>query len=223
MTPSGISGRPPIADAPADNILDWFRNNLRLVVIGGVLVVAAALGFWLYSQSRQIRAQNSERALMSAQQSLMQNNLPLARTDIETVVTRYRGTPAAGQAALLLAQIHYDQGQYQEGIQALERVADGRGAEPMRASVESLIADGYLELGEPAEAARHYRNAAEITRFEADRDMYLSQAARALVAAADTAAAVEIWRGLADDPESGIAPEARIRLGELTAAPLRRS
>ena len=221
MTRTGATARPAIADADADSILDFFRTNTRLLVIGGVIVVAAALGFWFYTQSRRIRTANAERTLMSAQQSMAQNNLPLAQNDLQTVVTRYNGTPAAVQAALLLAQLHYDQGQYQQGIDVLERVADTRPAEPMRAAVYALIGDGYLELGQPVEAAQRYREAADDTGFENDRDVYRSQAARALVAAGDTSAAVEIWRGLAEDPESAVAAEAKVRLGELTVDPLR--
>ncbi|HUF26269.1 MAG TPA: tetratricopeptide repeat protein [Gemmatimonadaceae bacterium] len=220
--PATVS-RPPVADADTDTILDWFRENARLLIIGGVVVVAALLGFWFYTQSRLLRATNAERTLMSAQQAMAQGNIPLAQTDLQTVTTRYRGTPATGQAALLLAQIHYDQGQYEEGIRTLESVAGTRGTALMRPTFEALIADGYLELSNAAEAARHYQNAARETRFVADRDMYLAQAARAHVAAGDTAAALSIWQGMADDPQSPVSAEARVRLGELMAAPVRGS
>ena len=223
MTRTGATARPAIADADADNVLDFFRNNTRLLVIAGVIVLAAALGFWFYTKSRELRTASAERFLASAQQSLAQNNLPLAQTDLERVVTQYTGTSAAVQAGLLLAQLHYDQGKYLEGVDVLEQVVDTRAAEPMRPAVLAMIGDGYLELGQPAEAATRYRQAAEETIFDADQDFYQSQAARALVAAGDTAGATQIWRGLADDPESAIAAEAKVRLGELTVAPLRGS
>ena len=221
MTRTGTTARPAIADADADSILDFFRDNTRLLVIAAVIVVAAAIGFWFFTKSRQIRTENAERFLMSAQQSMAQNNLPLAQTDLQRVVTQYGGTPAAVQAGLLLAQLHYDQGQYQQGIDVLQRIVDTRAAEPMRPAVLALIGDGYLELGQPADAASRYRDAAEDTGYEADRDFYETQAARALVAAGDTSAATEIWRRLAEDPESAVAAEAKVRLGELTANPLR--
>ena len=221
MTRTGTTARPAIADADADSVLDFFRNNTRLLVIAGVIVLAAAIGFWFFTKSRQIRTENAERFLMSAQQSMAQNNLPLAQTDLERVVTQYGGTPAAVQAALLLAQLHYDQARYQQGIDVLERIVDTRAAEPMRPAVHALIGDGYLELGQPADAASRYQEAADETGYESDRDFYRSQAARALVAAGDTSAATEIWRGLAEDPESPVAAEAKVRLGELTTEPLR--
>ena len=223
MAHTGASARPAIADADADSVLDFFRQNSRLLVIAAVIVVAAGLGLWFYTQSRRIRAENAERTLMSAQQSLAQNNVPLAQNDLQTVVSRYNGTPAAAQAGVLLAQIHYDQGQYQQGIDVLSRIVDTRAAEPSRSAILALLGDGYLELGQPAEAANRYRAAAENTSFEADRDVYRSYASRALVAAGDTSAAVAIWRELADDPQSPVAAEARVRLGELTASPLRGS
>ena len=221
MTRTGATARPAIADADADSVLDFFRNNTRLLVIAGVIVLAAGLGFWFYTKSREIRTENAERFLMTAQQSLAQNNLPLAQTDLERVVTQYSGTSASVQAGLLLAQLHYDQGKYLEGVDVLERVVDTRPAEPMRPAILALIGDGYLELGQPAEAATRYRRAAEETPYQGDEDVYQSQAARALVAAGDTAAATQIWRDLAEDPESAVSAEAKVRLGELTVNPLR--
>ena len=223
MAHTGATARPAIADADADSVLDFFRQNSRLLVIAAVIVVAAGLGVWFYTQSRRIRAENAERTLMSAQQSLAQNNVPLAQNDLQTVVSRYSGTPAAAQAGVLLAQVHYDQGQYQQGIDALERIVDTRAAAPMRSAILALMGDGYLELGQPAEAAERFRAAAEDTEFAADRDVYRSQASRALVAAGDTSAAVAIWKELANDPQSPVAAEAKVRLGELTTNPLRGS
>ena len=218
---TGAPARPALTDADPETVFEWFRANTRLFVIGAVVVIAAALGFWFYTQSRRIRIQNSERTLMSAQQALAQNNLPLAQTDLQTIVTRYPGTPAGRQAALLLARIHYDEQRYREGIQVLERVIDERGIGSARPALQALIADGHVELGQPAEAAASYRQAAEATPFESDRDVYLSQAARSLVAAGDSAAAIEIWRQLAADPQSPVSAEAKVRLGELTAEAVR--
>ena len=221
MARTAAAARTGLTEGDPENLLDWFRANTRLLVIGAVVVIAAALGFWFYTQSRRIRIENAERSLMSAQQALAQNNIPLAQTDLQTIVSRYPGTPAGEQAGLLLARIHYDQGQYQEGIDVLQRVAEARGRSGARPAFMALIGDGYQEIGLAGDAAAFYEAAAEETRFDGDRDVYLSQAARALVAANDTASAVEIWRRLAADQESAVAAEARVRLGELTTAPVR--
>jgi len=82
-----------------------------------------------------------------------------------------------------------------------------------------MIANAYSQLSKPAEAAAHYRKAADVTRFEGERDNFLADAARHLIAAHDTAAARQIWQDLANNPKSEMAPEAHLRLGELTAAP----
>ena len=223
MARTAAAARTNLTEGDPQNVLDWFRANTRLLVIGSVVVVAAALGFWFYTKSRQIRIENAEGGLLRAQQSLAQNNIPLAQSDLQTIVSRYPGTPAGEQAGLLLARIHYDQGQYQEGIDVLQRVMKARGSAGARAAFLALIGDGNLEIGLSQDAAEFYQAAAEETRFDADRDAYRSQAARAFVAANDTASALAIWRELAADQESAVAAEARVRLGELTTEPARGS
>ena len=70
----------------------------------------------------------------------------------------------------------------------------------------------YIEKSQPAEL-----------EVVSDRENYLANAARSLTAAKDTAAARQIWQELAKDETSNLAPEARIRLGELSARPASKS
>ncbi len=126
---------------------------------------------------------------------------------------------------MLLAVLHYEKGEHQKGIDVLQRVQGSADDAGSGSAVLSLIADGYSQLGKPKEAAEQYRRAAESARFAGERSFQLSKAARALATAGDTAGAREIWERLANEAEFGanVAAEARVRLGELTAAPAKRS
>jgi predicted negative regulator of RcsB-dependent stress response len=202
----------------AQTFIDWTRLNARLLTIAAVIVVAAAAGYWFYLRSRQIQATNAERALLSAKQSMGAGNLPLAQTDLLKVINRYSSTPAGVEAALLIAQISYDQGKAQEGIDALKRASSSSSAAGMEPTLRSMIGDGYMQLGKPVDAAREYEAASGAARLDNERVLHKAKAARAYAVGGDTGKARQLWEALRDDPKAvSVAAESRVRLGELTA------
>ena len=100
----------------------------------------------------------------------------------------------------------------------LQQLAESSDDPLVKAMAENGVASGYEGGGRFADAAGHYRRAAELTRLEDERDIYLANAARAYQAAGNKAEAVAIWRQLIDS-EGTQSAEARVRLGELTAEP----
>jgi predicted negative regulator of RcsB-dependent stress response len=197
--------------------MDWLQVNSRLLGAGAALIVVAMVGFWFYNRSQQIRTVNAERQLALAQQSLGSGNTSLALSDLQRVATRYEGTAAGTEAAILLAQQLYDQGKFQEGVSHLQKMLDKAGAS--RANVQSLIADGLTQMGKLGDAAKAYEQAAESAgRFEAEKAYYRAKAARTYTAAGNVAEAKRIWSDLANQEKSpSVAAEAKVRLAELTA------
>lgn len=187
---------------------------MRKIAIAGVVLVAIAVGFWLWRQSQVARERNAAVGLLNAAQTLQSGNTALAQSDLEQLVARYEGTNAAAQASLELASMYYTQGQYDRGITLLERLAKSAGNDQVKALAENGVAAGYEGAGRFADAATHYRRAAELTRLVDERDMYLANAARAHMSAGNEAEAITIWRQLAET-DGAQAPEARVRLGEL--------
>ena len=223
MATTTTTGAPrPSDDEPLQNFMLWAQRYSK-VITGISIALLLGLAAWMfYGRSQAIKHRRAEEALARAAQSLGTGNVPLAQSDLDKLITRYEGTPAAAQAAFLLAQTYYDAGKPQEGIDRLMKIRDDVD-DLFEPSVEALLGDGYDLLGKPAEAAAHYRKAAEATEFEADRSMYLASAARSLQVAGDKAAAVKIWTELAQDPDNPVAGEARVRLGELTVEPAKQS
>ena len=215
MTNTATTPRPQIDDR-ADTFFLWIQSHIRQVAIAGVVVVALGLGVWLWRQSRVARERNASIDLLNAAQTIQSGNLALAQSDLERLVTRYDGTNAAAQAAFELASIYYGQGQYDRGIALLQKLADSSDDPLVKAMAENGVAAGYEGGGKFADAAGHYRRAAELTRLEDERDIYLANAARAYQAAGNKTEAVSIWRQLVES-EGTQAAEARVRLGELTA------
>jgi len=207
----------------AQTFLDWTRINSKLLTTAGVVVVVAAAGYWFYLRSTQIQAANAERALLTAKQSMTAGNMPLAQKDLQNVYAKYGSTSAGVQAAMLLAQIDFDTGKYQDGISILEKVAGSSAASGSQATILSLEGDGYAQMKKLAEAGKVYEDAAKATPFETERAFQLAKAARAYEAGGNPTKAKEIWTALLNDPKAQtMAAEARVRLGELTVTPAKK-
>jgi predicted negative regulator of RcsB-dependent stress response len=207
----------------AQTFLDWTRVNGRLLATGAVVVAVAAAGYWFYMRSRQIQATNAERALLTAKQSMTAGNMPLAQKDLQNVYAKYSSTTAGVEAAMLLAQIDYDTGKFQDGISVLEKVVGSSAASGVESTIRSLEGDGYAQMKKLGEAGKAYEEAANSTKLETERAFQLAKAARAYTSAGDTAKARAIWTGLLNDKSAqSMSAEARVRLGELLAKPASR-
>ena len=212
----------PDLEERTESFFYWLQTHTRIIVAAVIIVAAITLGAWLFARSREVRLQSAARSLLAAQQAVAAGNPALAQSDLERVVVRYDGTPAARQAVVLLAQIHYDKGEYQKGMARLSALAESQD-QSLAATVQNLLGAGQEQMGKYGEAARHYERAAAEARFDTERENYLASAARAYAQAGNVAEAKRIWTKLAANPSGAVAAEARVRLGELSAQAVRRS
>jgi predicted negative regulator of RcsB-dependent stress response len=206
--------------ANEDSIGDWVLVHKRAVTWGAVALAALAAGFWFYGRSQTIKSRRAESAYFQARQAAAAGNLPLAVSDLQKVVVRYEGTRAGTQAALSLAQALYDQKKFREGIETLKKV-EAKAPDDFKPSIYVLQAGGYEELKDFVAAAGQYKLAARSTRFPVDKAKYEAAAARDYMAAGKTEDARAIWTELVKDESRPEAAEARVRLGELTAKPMK--
>lgn len=202
-----------------ESAAEWLVLHKQRVIMGVVALVVLFAGAWFYRRSGQIKARRAESAYFEARQAMASGNAPLALRDLRNVTVRYSGTPAATQAALVIAQILYDQGKYREGLAELGK-ASGSPPETLAPSVHVMRAAGLEGLKRFDQAAAEYEKAAELTRFPNDASSYRASAARALMAGGKPNEARAIWAELAEEPDGAMVSEARVRLGELTAAPI---
>ena len=93
---------------------------------------------------------------------------------------------------------------------------------PNASAVRSLLGDAQSQLGKTAEAAAEYERAAALTEMPNERAYLLTKAGHAYMAAGKLPEARRIWERLSSNQENpGVAAEARVRLGELVATPVR--
>ncbi len=218
MTRTGAAARPVAIDRSED-FGDWLRMRARRVAIGAVIAAGLVGAGLLYRSASSKRSAQADAALAAPEQSIAAGNIPLAQADLRRVLTRYKGTAASAQAAILLAETYYDQQKYAEGLAALRSAPTSGAAKPFAPSIEALTAAGLAQLGKYQDAAAGYVRAAATTPYATEREMFKASAARAYTAAGDTSTAIRMWTELAADPKAPVSGEARLRLGELTAKP----
>lgn len=206
--------------AQEESFGDWVLVHKNAVTWGVVAVAAIVGGIWFYDRSQTLKSQRAESAYFQARQAAATGNLPLAISDLRKVVARYEGTRAGTQAALSLAQALYNEKKFKEGIETL-KAAEAKSADDFKPSVYVLEAAGYEELKDFVGAAQQYKRAAQATEFPVDKAKYEAAAARSYMAAGKTEEARAIWAELAKDDTKPEAAEARVRLGELTAKPIK--
>jgi predicted negative regulator of RcsB-dependent stress response len=203
-----------------ESFTDWLTLHKREVTWAVIALALLVGSLWFYRRSQALKSQRAESAYFQARRSAAAGNIPLAISDFKRVAARYPGTLAGTQATLSLAQALYEQKKFKEGIDALKG-AEGKAAEDFTASVHALEAQGYSELQNFAAAADQFKLAASASKFPAEKAQYQSSAARAYMAAGKTAEAKAIWTELAKDETSPEAAEARVRLGEVSAQPMK--
>ncbi len=194
--------------------MDWVRAHTRELGVGAIVVAAVVAGTWVVSKSNATKAASASRALSEAQRSVASGNLPLAAADLQKLVKSYGSTTAGVQARLLLAQVDFQQGKFDEGLKVLDEVG---AAGALQASLHALRAAGLEQAGKPADAATEYLKASEKSELPSERESYKSDAARAYQTAGKKDEALKIWQAIADDQASPLNGEARLRVGELGA------
>ncbi len=213
MTKTGAAARPPITEIEPESLAETFELYKKPILIGAAVIVVGAFGGWMWYRSGEIKETRAADAYATAEQAFVAGNVALAQPELERVATRYAGTTAGTQSAMLLAQVLFEQGKFEEGLGHLER-AHREAARPLKAGISGLIGAGHEGAGQLAEAVTAFRRASGEAQFDVDRDRYRMAEARNLVATGDVAAARSIYESIAGREDSEYAGEARVRLGE---------
>lgn len=206
----------PDVEERLDSLVTWLETYSRQLMNGAIGLLLISGGFLFYRKSSAKQKESASMALSEAQSAMAAGNLPLAQSDLEKMIQRYGSTDAGMQGHVLLAQVHFEKGEFQQGIAELKPVTDAKDAYTAAAAI-NLTAAGQEQSGKFADAAATYQRAAAKSPFKVDHDVYMASAARALTTAGKLDDARKIWSALANDDQSPAAAEARVRLGEIEA------
>lgn len=216
MTKTGDAARPTLETVDSATAAELFQRYQKPILIGVIALGVAGGGLWLASRSAQIKEVRGAEALAAAEAAYTGGGQAAAQPELQKVLTRYAGTAAGTQAALLSAQWYYEAGQADSGLASVS-AGLAKAKRHQRAGLLAMQAMGKGMKGEFAAAAKDFEAAAAAAALESERDGYRMDAARSYAAAGDTAAAARIYEEIAERDDSGYSTEARLRLGEIKA------
>jgi outer membrane protein assembly factor BamD (BamD/ComL family) len=195
----------------------WYRDKRRLLITALVLVVAALLVGWLVISSNQRKEQFAARSLNQARAAAEAGNLPLASSELQRLITTYRGTDAANEAVITLNQVRMVNGQSELAVVGLREFLASDPPEEYLAPANGLLGSALENAKRWADAAAAYMKASAAAEVPYLKATYLVDAGRAYRHAARPEEAKRAYRTVLEKyPASPSVTEAQVRLAELT-------
>lgn len=193
-------------------------GRTRRIAIGAGLAVVILGGTAIALSGGSRKEEFAQRQLQAARVETETGNLASAAAALQGIVDTYGDTDAAIEARLTLAQIRLVNGQDELAVTGLRELIATDPPARFRAPAQALLGAALENATRHADAAEAYRQAADAADVDYLKANYMVQAARALVAAGQQPAAVELLRRVTTEYETTpVVTEARVRLAELTA------
>ena len=104
---------PPTATTP------WYRDRQRHLIAGAAILAVLALVAWFVIASGKRKEEFAARSLNQARAAAEAGNLPLASSELQRLITAYKGTDAASEAVITLNQVRMVNGQSELAVVGL--------------------------------------------------------------------------------------------------------
>jgi outer membrane protein assembly factor BamD (BamD/ComL family) len=181
------------------------------------LVLAAAVVGWFVISSGKRKEEFAGRSLNQARVAAEAGNLPLASSELQKLITTYKGTDAASEAVITLNQVRMVNGQSELAAVGLRDYLASKPAQKYLAPAYGLLGAALENSKRWAEAGNAYRQAADAAEVKYLKANYLVDAGRAYREAGQTQDAVRAYRTIIEKyPDSPSFTEAQVRLAEVT-------
>ncbi len=207
--------REPAPAPPAPT--PWYRDRQRQLVGAIVVVAIAAIAGWFIVSSGQRKEEFAARSLNQARAAAEAGNLPLASSELQKLITAYKGTDAASEAVITINQVRMVNGQNELAAAGLRQFLDSKPAPKFLAPANGLLAAALENSKLWLEAAKAYSQASTTAEVDYLKAKYLVDAGRAYREAARNDEAARVYRTVLQKyPNSPSFTEAQVRLAELT-------
>lgn len=192
-------------DQQLDQLKRWW-NRYGNALIGGILlgvVLLAGFNYWTRHRAQQsIAASGLYEAML---ESLAQKNTEAAKQEGQKLVSGYRSTPYAGDAALILARISFDSGDVDGARKNLQWAMDNATDGAVRLAARLRLARLLIQAGQ-LEAALNLADVKNPQGFVSDFDELRGDI---LAAQGQKAAAAQAYRAALESIGAG-SPYARV-------------
>jgi outer membrane protein assembly factor BamD (BamD/ComL family) len=212
IEPKSREQTPPAAARPA-----WYLRYRRPLIVAAAVVVGLAVIAWFVLASGKRKEEFAARSLNQARAAAEAGNLPLASSQLQKLISTYKGTDAAREAVITLNQVRMVNGQSELAAVGLREFLSSKPPAKYLAPANGLLGAALENSKRWAEAANAYTQAADAAGVDYLKAAYLVDAGRAFREAGKTDDAIKTYRTVvqkyADSPSL---TEAQVRLAELT-------
>jgi outer membrane protein assembly factor BamD (BamD/ComL family) len=203
---------PPVTRNP------WYREHQKPLLIALAVVAAAVIVGWFVVASGKRKEQFAARSLNQARAAAEAGNFPLASSELQRLITAYKGTDAAHEAVITLNQVRMVNGQSELAAIGLREFLATKPAAKYVAPANGLLGSALENSKRWVEAANAYTQAANAAEVPYLKASYLVDAGRAFREAGRKDEAVRAYRTVLQKySDSPSFTEAQVRLAELTA------
>src|SRR5918911_638559 len=140
----------------------WYEKHQRALLIGLGIVVLAAVVVWFIVASGKRKEQFAARSLNQARAAAEAGNLPLASSQLQKLISTYKGTDAAREAVITLNQVRMVNGQSELAAVGLREFLATNPPEKYRAPAYALLGSALENAKRWGEAAEAYSKASEV-------------------------------------------------------------
>jgi outer membrane protein assembly factor BamD (BamD/ComL family) len=195
----------------------WYKNRQRHIIAAAAIVAAIAVVAWFMVASGKRKEEFAARSLNQARTAAEAGNLPLASSELQKLISAYKGTDAANEAVITLNQVRMINGQNELAVVGLREFLSGNPPEKYRTPASGLLAAALENAKKWEEAARAYTEASNTAEVDYLKAQYLVDAGRAYRMGGKMDEAARAYRTILQKyPKSNSVTEAQVRLAEIT-------
>jgi outer membrane protein assembly factor BamD (BamD/ComL family) len=196
----------------------WVQTYRRPLLAAAIVVAALAVVAWFIMASGKRKEQFATRSLTQARAAAEAGNLPLASSELQRLISTYKGTDAANEAVITLNQVRLVNGQSELAVVGLREFLASRPPQKYVAPASALLGAALENAKRWPDAANAYTQASNAAELPYLKAAYLLDAGRAHREAGNTQEAIKAYRTVVERfSDSPSLTEAQVRLSELTA------
>jgi tetratricopeptide (TPR) repeat protein len=194
----------------------WARKNTQKLVIGATSLAIILVLVVYYVSFRGSMEVNAANELDQIQQTAALGNPEAAKGRLGQFLERYGNTPAAGEARMMLGQLHLETGVPSEAVVVLAPMARDL-ANPLNLQAAFLLAAAYEDQGRFEDAEDLYMRLANRADLEFQVRDALIGASRMRARLGNFEGALALMEEIRDgmDPADPARPEVDMRIAEL--------
>src|SRR5688572_32714534 len=157
----------------------WYRDRTRLLAGSAIAVLILAVVGWVVWSSGNRKEAFAARSLNQARTAAEAGNLPLASSELQKLISAYKGTDAASEAVITLNQVRMINGENELAVVGLREFLNGNPPEQYRTPASGLLAAALENAKNWEEAGQAYTQASNTAEVEYLKAQYLVDAGRA--------------------------------------------